>query len=249
MEDNLTNEDFWKTYWVTKNLEKKISRRYLFSGLYKDIVSSNSVNTALEIGGFPGVYSIYLKKYLHVEAAFADIVFHEELLRKLEKINEVGRIEAYKGDIFTLQLPRAVDLVHSHGFIEHFKNAEPVFDIHMKFLNPGGIMFITIPNFRGFNGWIQKAFNPENYRKHNIDLMIPASLKKDLEKIADLENFRIFYYGGFSIWLDNFHEKSFLFKLLFRSVWFIGKVISKIIPVETKAFSPYVIIIAKKKGR
>lgn len=49
----------------------------------------------------------------------------------------------------------------------------------------------------------------------------------------------------FSIWLENFNTQPAWVKALFKSTWTMGKIISKILPIDSKLFSPYIQIRAQ----
>jgi hypothetical protein len=97
------------------------------------------------------------------------------------------------------------------------------------------------------NGWVQKTFDRDNYLKHNIDCMDPELLKNTLEEL-ELTVVKSSYLGKYSIWLENKDQKSRLTKAFIKSIWFIGKVATTIIPFESKILSPYIILEAKNKA-
>jgi len=245
---NLTDRQFWLDYWENKEgLIFEVKEGYILSKILKEIVKKNNIKTGIELGGFPGYYAIYLKKYLNIDSTLFDYIIHPGIVEKLInknslKSNDINLIEA---DLFNYETHKKYDLVLSVGLIEHFEDTKNIISKHLNFLNNDGVLFINIPNFRGFNGLIQKIFDPEIYKKHYIPCMdIPYLLKICQE--LDLKNINIKYYGGFMIWLENYKSKSIFFKLIFKTVWFIFKVFFKIIPIETKLFSPYINIVANK---
>ena len=68
MENLLTDRNFWVKYWESKtDLSAIIPSNYLFHRQLADIVSANKVKTAIELGGFPGYYAVFLKKYLKIQ--------------------------------------------------------------------------------------------------------------------------------------------------------------------------------------
>jgi len=165
----------------------------------------------------------------------------------LAKINglEENDIDIVEADLFNKKNNRKFDLVFSNGLIEHFENTQEIIDIHASYLNDGGTLYISLPNFRGLNGWLQKNFDKENYEKHYIECMNTALLKNVSENIG-LKNVKVFYFGKFMIWLENIQQKSGVFQVGFKTLWLCFKVIFKLIPIETKWFSPYIVIIATK---
>ena len=75
--------------------------------------------------------------------------------------------------------------------------------------------------------------------------MNPAMLAEICER-AGLKEVNASYFGKFSVWLENEKEKSTGVRLFKKAVWVVGKVVTRIIPIETKGLSPYIILTAKK---
>ena len=249
MENQLTDRTFWTNYWESKpDLAISIDKNYLFHQQLEQIIKKNNIQTAIELGGFPGYYSIYLRKYLGVRTTLFDYFIHPEILKKVLTKNGLNEddITVIEADLFQYKPIEKYDLVLSCGLIEHFKDTKDIIERHLEFLKPEGTLFITLPNFRGVNGWVQKTFDRDNYLKHNIDCMDPEYLKKIMEDIG-LEVVRASYLGKYSVWLENKDQKSMLTKAFIKSIWFIGKVATTIIPFESKVLSPYIILEAKKK--
>ncbi len=248
MENLLTDRQFWVKYWESKtDLSVIIPSNYLFHRQLADIVEKENVRTAIELGGFPGYYAVFLKKYLKLEVTLLDYFVHPPITHQLLETNGLveNDINVIETDLFKYETPQQYDLVLSCGLIEHFLDTEDIIKRHISFLKPGATLFITLPNFTAVNGWFQKTFDKENYDKHNIDSMNPQLLAEICEN-AGLVNVNAGYFGKFSVWLENESQKPLGVKLFKKSVWVFGKVISKIFPIETKQFSPYIILTAKK---
>jgi trans-aconitate methyltransferase len=247
MSNELTDRSFWTNYWESKQgLVFPIRANYLFHEQLGTIVKEEKVKTAIELGGFPGYYTIFLKKYLGLQACLLDYFVHPSIIAELCQANGLAKsdIEVIETDLFAYQTEKQYDLVLSCGLIEHFKDTRDIMQRHVQFMKSGSTLFITLPNFRGLNGWFQRNFDRENYDKHEIACMDPKLLKKILEEL-DLEVTQAGYYGKFSIWLENYQTQSLAVKLFMKCTWFTGKVLSKILPFESKAFSPYILIAAK----
>jgi hypothetical protein len=75
--------------------------------------------------------------------------------------------------------------------------------------------------------------------------MDPAWLRSLLEK-EGLHVKQAGYFGKFSVWLENEQEKTFAVRLFKKVVWIAGKVITKIVPIESKLLSPYIVLEASK---
>jgi SAM-dependent methyltransferase len=248
MDNQITDRKFWITYWQSKsNLVVPIRRNYVFHKLLKQIIQSNNIKTSIELGGFPGYYALFLKKYFNIKSTLFDYFVDEGILKKvLEKNNlTLKDIEVIESDLFNYQSEKQYDLVLSCGLIEHFEDTKDIISRHIPFLKPEGVLFITLPNFTGLNGWIQRKFDMPLYEKHNIKSMDPKLLAGICLELG-LKEVQSIYYGKFNAWLDNKKEKSILTRLFVISVWFIGRGFTTIIPFESRIFSPYIILTAKK---
>ncbi|MDF2433771.1 MAG: hypothetical protein JWP44_3402 [Mucilaginibacter sp.] len=244
MEQNLTDRSFWKSFWESrKGLIFFIKPNYIFGNILTKLIAEKNIKTAIELGGFPGYYSIYLKKYQHLDTTLFDYFIHEGLINQLLEKNDLkpGDINVIEADLFSYKPTKLYDMVLSFGLIEHFNDTKAIIETHLQFLKPGGVLFITLPNFKSVNGWVQRNFDRENYDKHNINSM-------DLQLLADccrelgLTEIESYYHGKFSVWLENKSEQSSLAKALVKIIWFAGKIFTKIVPVESKALSPYMVL-------
>ena len=248
MNNELTVRNFWSKYWESKtDLAFRVPPNYLFHHQLHQLVSTNGVRTAIELGGFPGYYAIFLKKYCKVESALFDYFVHDSILGEVLEANNLKEqdISVVEADLFNYTPPKTYDLVLSCGLIEHFQDTKDIMDKHLAFLKPGGTLFITLPNFTGVNGWVQKTFDKSNYLKHNINSMNPALLE-NIARDLGLQDIKAGYFGKFSVWLENKKEKSLLTRAFIKALWFAGKVPTKILGFESKALSPYIVLEARK---
>jgi SAM-dependent methyltransferase len=249
MSNLLTDRDFWVKYWESKtDLSVVIPENYLFHRQLADIVKRDQVKTAIELGGFPGYYAVFLKRYLKLDVTLLDYFVHPPITEQLLETNGLAKddIHIIETDLFKYEPEKQYDLVLSCGLIEHFNDTADIINRHIAFVKPGGTLFITLPNFKALNGWFQKNFDKENYDKHNIDCMDPALLSK-ICKDAGLEVLQSSYFGRFSLWLENEKQKSVGVRLLKKSMWLAGKLFTKVFAFDSKQLSPYIILEAKKK--
>lgn len=245
--NELTDKAFWLNYWESKeNLVFEVPSNYPFLSELTSLVHKNKTKTLLEIGGFPGYYSVWAPK-LGVRATLLDFVVHPAILNQLEVANHLkaGTTGVVEADLFTTKASPDYDLVMSNGLIEHFQNTEDILARHASFVRPGGILFVSLPNFRGLNGWFQKTFDPSNYEKHNISSMDIARLEAICKKLG-LRNVNVRYSGYFMLWLENEAEQPLWVRIFKKLVWFPFKAFFKLFPVNTRAFAPYIVITAEK---
>ncbi|HEY4193913.1 MAG TPA: methyltransferase domain-containing protein [Mucilaginibacter sp.] len=248
MSNELTDKAFWANYWESKkDVAFAVPADYTFHKLLKQIIDNNKTSTAIELGGFPGYYAIFLHKYFGLKTTLFDFYVHQPVLKEVLTANQLTEkdIKVIEGDLFNYQSNEQYDLVLSCGLIEHFNDTKDIIARHLSFLKPGGILFITLPNFTGMNGWVQRKYDMGNYEKHNISSMNPKLLA-DYCKQLGLKNVEAYYYAKFSIWLENRGQQSSFTKMFLKTLWFAGKIATKIIPVESKLLSPYIILKATK---
>lgn len=244
--NHLTNRTFWLDYWKSKdNLIYKIPDTYPFLRLLEALIKNYQIKSSIEIGGFPGYYSVWLKRNLNIDVTLFDFVIHLPIIRQLAAINQVepSHINTLESDLFEYIPDQKYDLVFSNGLIEHFEDTRDIVSKHISFLSENGILFITLPNFRGINGWFQETFDPSNYRKHHIECMDLHYLRSVCDQL-NLKDIHVFHHGEFMLWLENEKSHPIWVRLLRLLIWFPLKVISKLLPFESRTLSPYIVITA-----
>jgi len=244
----LTDRQFWVNYWESKTgLSVSIPENYLFHKELAGIIAGQKVKTAIELGGFPGYYAVFLKKYFKLDVTLLDYFVHPPVTSSLLEANQLNEkdINIIETDLFSYTPEKQYDLVLSCGLIEHFNDTADIINRHINFVKPGGTLFITLPNFKALNGWFQKNFDKENYDKHNIDCMDPKLLE-NICKQAGLQVVQSKYFGHFSLWLENEQQKPAGVRLLKKSMWLAGKIFTKVFPFNSKQLSPYIILEARK---
>lgn len=245
---NLTDRAFWKAFWESKkDLIFPIKPDYYFGNIMAKLIAEKHIKTAIELGGFPGYYATYLKKYQHLDTTLLDYFIHEGLIDQLLQNNglEHGDIHIIEADLFKYQPEQLYDMVMSFGLIEHFSDTRDIIQRHLRFLKPGGVLFITLPNFKGVNGWVQRSFDRSNYDKHFIESMNPQLLTSYCRDMG-LTEVEACYHGRFSVWLENRAQQGAFVRGIVKAIWLTGKIFTKLIPVETKALSPYIVLKAVK---
>lgn len=248
MNEHLTDRNFWESFWNSKTgLIFRIKKDYVFGERLSKAVHDIQAKTAIELGGFPGYYGIYFKKYLNLDTTLFDYFISKDIINQLLIANDLNEddIHIIEADLFNYQPERQFDMVSSFGLIEHFSDTKDIIFRHIRFLKPGGVLFITLPNFRSINGWVQKTFDKNNYDKHNINSMDPEFLSSIAGQLG-LKEVKACYYGRFSIWLENREQHSVFTRALVKILWYAGKVPTKILGFESKWLSPYIILQCKR---
>ena len=143
------------------------------------------------------------------------------------------------------------DIVVSFGFLEHFTNPEEVVNHHIDILKPGGLLYVTIPNFRYLNYVLKVFFGSEFISTHNLNLMDVEVFKKCFSH-KDIEVLECGYFGGFQFtqptctkpWkriIEKIMGKLQLFINLFFRVFFKDK------GWESRYFSSHLMYIGRKR--
>lgn len=245
----LTDREFWLNYWESHRDEVNVvvPGSNLFSPVFQRIFSGKHISSTCELGGFPGTFSIYLKRKYNTDATLVDYVVPRQLLNEVMATNGLKEndIHVIEADLFDHTPSTSYDMVFSVGLIEHFDDTKKIIDLHLPWLNPGGSLVIFLPNFRGLNGWFQRRFDKANYDKHNISSMDPDMLKAACISLG-LKDVDAGWYSRFGVWLEREHLQPLWVRMLKKTVWFCGKVIFKFLPFESRMFSPYIVVTATK---
>jgi trans-aconitate methyltransferase len=248
MSAHLTDRKFWESFWRSKkDLIFPVNRNYVFGDILAEKAKEINARTAIELGGFPGYYSVFFKKHLQLDTTLFDYFISEEITDQLLAANglQQGDIKVIEADLFNYEPQQQYDIVSSFGLIEHFSDTKDIIARHIPFLKPGGVLFITLPNFRSVNGWVQKAFDKDNYDKHNIQSMDLALLSGAAKQLG-LKEVKCYYSGGFSVWLENQKHHPLATRILVKAIWYAGKIPVKLLGFESRLLSPYIILECKR---
>jgi 2-polyprenyl-3-methyl-5-hydroxy-6-metoxy-1,4-benzoquinol methylase len=161
----------------------------------------------LEIGCAPGKHLAHLAEVRGAKVCGLDysepgIANSRELFRRLGL-----EAEFHCEDLHQSTFPeQSFDVVYSLGVVEHFQDPKPAVERHIAMAKPGGVVLITVPNYGGLYGRIQRYFDPENLGIHNLHIMTRAKLLRlaPAEMHGDVRAFRS---GRLSPWIINFEKK------------------------------------------
>lgn len=247
--DLLTERKFWEDYWNNKRdtIISKVQERGFHNQELDKVLSNSTIVSSIELGGFPGTFSLYIKKKYNLDTTLLDYFIDRTIVDDLVAINgvEKGAIHLIEDDL-TLdhEVDQKYDLVFSVGLIEHFLDTKAIIKRHLDYMNPTGELLIIIPNFRGINGWLQRKFDKENYAAHNIHCMDPDFLRSVAEELK-MKDISVYYKGKFAIWLENIKTQPVWVKLFMKGLFVAGKVFTKIVPIESKSLSPLIVLKGK----
>ncbi len=242
----ITNVVTWENYWKNKKIIRKIGSNFWFSDIFSKELRGHPYENFLEIGGYPGYFSTYFKKYRGFKVSLLDYVIDKDQINKLFKFNNLNikDVDIIESDLFNFKTQKKYDLVFSYGFIEHFDDTEKVIKKHWDLVNPRGKMIIILPNLLGLNGIFQLLFDSENMSIHNLRCMDINRLKEILFKLK-IKKADVNYYGGLGVWLERLNDRNILIKILIYGLGAFGKLV-KLTGFNSKFSSPHIVIIAQK---
>lgn len=155
----------------------------------------------LEIGCAPGKMLAWVASVLRAEVSGLDssetgLATASRLFAALHLAGDL-RCEALERTSFA---PASFDVVYSSGLIEHFADPATVVHQHLQLVKPGGVAVITVPNYRGVYGSLQRYFDAEILSIHNLDVMTCEALVDLVPRDASLQ-VRAYRSGRLSPWV------------------------------------------------
>jgi 2-polyprenyl-3-methyl-5-hydroxy-6-metoxy-1,4-benzoquinol methylase len=128
--------------------------------------------TVLEIGCAPGKILAWVAARRGAQVAGLDfsprgLSLANRLFTAL-KLTADLRCEDLRRTTFA---PGAFDFVYSIGVIEHFADPREIVGRHVSLVRPGGTVLMTVPNYRGLYGVLQRYFDADSLLLHNLDIM------------------------------------------------------------------------------
>jgi len=201
----------------------------------------------LEIGCAPGKMLAWVAKAREAEVSGLDY--------SPQGIDHARRLFAALGiagdlrceDVFAQSFEEgSYDCVFSCGVVEHFDDPRELIEIHIRMLKPGGKALITIPNYAGVYGSVQRRVDPENLALHNLDIMDPATLA-GMAPSGLVNDVRAYAFGrltGALITMDRLvHAR------LARWVTVLSDMVGMLQPLDIEALCPLLVLEMTKKER
>ena len=250
----LTEVKFWDDYWANVKLPGTVDTDFSFDRCLAHALKINLPGIrgeVLEVGCAPGKWLAFMAKEFGLKPS--GIEYSEAgmnaTLRNFKLLGLVsGFIRAV--DFFQIKPDRQFDVVMSFGFIEHFTNVDEVAELHLKWLKPGGILILGVPNFHGIYSFLQRILDKEILDKHNLNIM-NLNYFAHLTDRFNLEPIFRGYIGSFEPGLPipkpqienplQFMVKSF--------IWVARRVrrIKMLDAINNRLFSSYILAIYKKR--
>jgi len=246
-ENRMTTEDTWRHHWSSKKYLQFISENYSYHDVIRHVTAHLPLGSkCIELGGFPGFFSIYFNKYCGLQPTLIDFYFDEKIFREIMDFNglRASDVRCIQHDVFAHQPTELYDLVASFGLIEHFKDLKEILMAHTKYMKPGATLLIALPNFKGINGLLQKYFDPDNLSIHNLNMMNLRLLKKGLEELGLLQ-IEVSYYPSTQVWIENLAERGIALNVIVRVVSQLTAFAGMLFGIKNKMLSNSIIVTAR----
>jgi SAM-dependent methyltransferase len=241
-DNELSTAGYWDGVWsgdirlrlpspyivATRNLQRLL-RRYVRPG-----------HRFLEIGCAPGKILAWAASDRQAEVSGLDysapgLATSKRLFDALHLSGDL-RCE----DLGQTTFPRAsFDVVYSSGLIEHFADPRTVVRQHLDLVKPGGMAVITVPDYSGIYGVLQRYFDTAILGIHNLDIMSVGAMQ-DLVAREDYESVRAFRFGRFSPWQLTVEKR--WHPLVALGVCHAANAISLLQPVDIPALCPTLVL-------
>jgi len=131
------------------------------------------------------------------------------------------------------------DFVYSIGVIEHFADPRGIVRDHLSLVRPGGTVLMTVPNYRGMYGYLQRYFDADSLLLHNLDIMSCDALA---HLVPEDEPYRVRAYpaGRLSPWVLSTGKR--WPGTIARSVSYAVNAIALLQPFEIAAIAPMLVL-------
>jgi 2-polyprenyl-3-methyl-5-hydroxy-6-metoxy-1,4-benzoquinol methylase len=243
-----TEQAHWDTGWQP-SIRMRLPSRLNVDVLNLTRLLIRHVNPGsryLEVGCAPGKLLAWVAAVLKAETWGIDYsdtgIAHCRALCDALKL----KVELRHDDFFDHHLPYgSYDVVSSFGFAEHFDNVAPVVQRHLDLVKPGGIALITIPNFDGLYGRLQRWCDPALLALHNLDIMNAHALEL-LVQSRDAQSVRAYRSGNVSAWRFTLDRK--VPKSVARAVWLGVNAFGLLQPATIGFLAPLLVLEVTKKG-
>jgi 2-polyprenyl-3-methyl-5-hydroxy-6-metoxy-1,4-benzoquinol methylase len=176
---DLTSIDHWDDTW-SSGIRMRLPSPWVMSTRNLQRLLRRHVrphSRVLEIGCAPGKLLAWIAADLGADVSGLD--FSGRGLAVAKALFQTLRIavDLRQEDLRQTSFPESsFDVVLSVGVIEHFDDPRDIVAHHLRLLGPGGTALITVPNYGGLYGRLQRYFDPENLKIHNLSIMRPEAL-------------------------------------------------------------------------
>jgi len=239
---DLVDQEYWNAGYDHVRLD--VANDRLTTWLKPFVSGLPAGSSVFEVGCYPGRYLSWIGLHGFVVNGI-DLAPQTARLNNWFKQQSIEHAMIKQGDglEYMCNTEDKYDFVCSFGFIEHFTDFKSVIKAHARVVKPGGLLVITVPNFRGYlQKWLHSSLDGGNLSLHNLNSMAPeiwCELAKDLD-------FKVNFagpFGGFDFWCKpggRTASASALCSLLMSCGKRLGWIPSRM------AYSPYLGLVATK---
>ena len=201
--NELSTVDHWEDVWAG-DIRQRLPSGFVISALNLQRLLRRYVRPGdrfLEIGCAPGKMLAWVAAVLHAQVSGLDysergLSTAKQLFAALHLTGDLRREDLSR----TTFAPASFDVVYSAGVIEHFDDPREVVRQHLQLVKPSGTALITVPNYRGLYGTLQRYFDAELLSIHNLDIMTCDRLISLVSGSPDTQA-RAYPAGRFSPWV------------------------------------------------
>lgn len=188
-EDDLTTAESWDRLWrashgeatgLKSRLKSRLKSQRSWLRLLARLLDAPGKDRALdvlELGCAPGsmLMQLYRLRPQHSYRGLDIAPVGLDIARK--RLADAGiAAELTFGDIRSAELAKA-DLVVSFGLAEHFSDLTEAIRWHRRFVKPGGMVAVTVPNYaHPVVVRVLRLFSPETLATHNLDTMSTTAI-------------------------------------------------------------------------
>lgn len=203
----------------------------------------------LEIGCSPGtVSSLICRKIKLVPSGIDTSPAAEAYLDRMRA--DVG-VEAnlIRIDVREFRPQEPFDIVSSFGLVEHFDDTQGILDHHDRLCRPGGLIIVSIPNFRYVQWLYHFLLDRTDLKRHNLQSMtfetFTTFARRHRHEILALQ-----YVGSISFWNHDSEGRAFgnlMRKLLGGAVQLAASgLFSRVLTGGSPYYSPWIVYVARK---
>jgi SAM-dependent methyltransferase len=255
----LATKKNWKKEWSSQKIETldfdPLNLHFREQHrLFEKYVQKSDSKSVIEIGCYPGRYLHYFHKYFGYIPWGVEYV--ESCASHATKLLENSGVPAtiLHEDFFNLDLHESPDkdgwdVTISFGFVEHFDDSTEAIAKHIEITKPGGLIFISIPNHVGINGWILRKVDKPLWDLHNK--MSLKDLEAAVQRAGGAEILHASYIGhmGFAaskLWPAVRTRFGSAFPLFRTPGWLMERMAQWILP-NNRWISPKAVVVLRKK--
>jgi SAM-dependent methyltransferase len=229
----LTDERFWDEYWQAIRLPLVVdpASSLLMAaivGVFERFLASSQPLSLLELGGAPGQYSACLLRRLGHSITILDNspVGCEKAKENFDLLGIPARV--VEGDMFAPPAELGnFDAVFSLGLIEHFVDVTEAVRAHVDLVEPGGLLILGVPNYRGLNEVVLRRLSPSFLAWHRLESMDTRTWDHFEAELGLTRLYRSFI-GGFeasAFWRCD--SRKILDRALHQALWYLGRALGR----------------------